>query len=242
MNKEQFLKEIKGNIDNNSFHITVVKSSEHPRYAYTIGNLERFGFELILAGNENYLYSDVLTIFNEIAPALSDCVDLDKFSIYIPKLGNFKLMPVHDSWNKKMILGVYDYYNINECKSYQILPEQSNQTKDIPDMSKEWNSQDMIWKWLDDNILWDFNIPRNSKVTTEVDVLFGKKITEIMRWEEDEWEGFTRNGEEVDKDDIRIVPIATLIGIDHTLKSIVNLPLEKGLWREDEKSEWNDWG
>lgn len=242
MNREQSLKEIKSNIDNNSFHITVVKSSENPRYAYTIGNLENFGFELILAGSENYVYKDVLTIFNKIVPKLNGNPDLGKLSFDVPNLGIFNLVSVDDSWNKKMILGVYDYYNINECKSYQILPEQSNQTKDIPDMSKEWNSQDIIWKWLDDNILWDFNIPRNSKVTTEVDVLFGKRITEVMRWEEDEWEGFTRNGEEVDKDDIRVVPIATLIGIDDTLKSIVNLPLEKGLWRDDENSQWNNWG
>lgn len=242
MNREQFLKEIKSNIDNKSFHLTVVKSSENPRYAYTIGNLENFGFELILAGSENYLYQDVITIFNKIVIKLNDNPDLGKLSFELPDLGIFNLVPVDDSWNNKMILGVYDYYNINECKSYQILPEQSNRTKDIPDMSRKWNSLDMIWKWLDDSVSWEFNIPRNSKVTTEVDVLFGKKITEVMRWEEDEWEGFTRNGEEVDKDDIRIVPIATLIGIDDTLKSIVNLPLEKGFWREDENSEWNDWG
>lgn len=242
MNREQFLKEIKSNIDNKSFHITVVKSSENPRYAYTIGNLENFGFELILAGSENYLYQDVITIFNKIVMKLNDNPDLGKLSFELANLGIFNLVPVDDSWNNKMILGVYDYYNTNECKSYQILPEQSNRTKDVPDMSREWNSLDMIWKWLDDSILWEFNIPRNSKVTTEVNVLFGKRITEVMRWEEDDWEGFSRNGEEVDKDDIRIVPIATLIGIDDTLKSIVNLPLEKGFWREDENSEWNDWG
>ena len=79
-------------------------------------------------------------------------------------------------------------------------------------------------------------------MTTEVKVLFGKKVTEVMRWEIDDWEAFTQNGTDVNEDDIRIVPIATILGIDNTLLPIVNLQVAKGLWRDSELLEWNDWG
>ncbi|SMO77598.1 protein of unknown function [Chryseobacterium rhizoplanae] len=240
-NKEEFFKKIKNNIERDGFHITVVQTSENPRFAYTIGNLEKLQFELILAGNENYLYEDILRIFNSIVPKLSKDINTNEFSLDVNGLGIFRLKQIHDSWSKLMMLGVYDYYKVEGFRAYQILPDNKHYTLDIPDMSIEWNANNIIWRWLDDKIKWNLDVPQDSQIVTEVQVLFGEKITEITRWEENEWEGFTQNGEDVDKDNLRVIPIATLLGIDSSLEPILSLGIEKGLWREDENSEWKSW-
>lgn len=240
-NKEAFFRTIKNNIEKDNFHITVVKTSENPRFAYTIGNLEKLQFELILAGNSNYLYKDILMIFNSIVPKLTKGLDLNEFSIEINGLGTFRFRQVHSSWSKLMILGVYDYYKIDSCNVYQIFPDNEHYTLDIPDMSIEWSANNIIWKWLDDKIKWDLEVPKDSQVTIEVKTLFGEKVTEVTRWEENEWEAFTQNGEDINKDDLRVIPIATLLGIDNSLESILTLDIEEGIWRENENSEWNNW-
>ncbi|WP_330745909.1 DUF4262 domain-containing protein [Chryseobacterium sp. CP-77] len=239
--KENFLLKIKNNIERDNFHITVVQTSENPRYAYTIGNLEKLQFELIVAGNENYLYKDLLKIFNSIVPKLSKNINLEGISLEIEGFGTFRFREVHKSWSELMMLGVYDYYKIETFPAYQILPDNGHYTFDIPDMSKEWDVNNIIWKWLDDRVKWDLGVPKDSQVTTEVAALFGKKVTEVTRWEENEWEAFTQSGEDVDKNNLRVVPIATLIGIDDSLKPILKLNIEDGLWREDGESEWNSW-
>ncbi|KPH14072.1 DUF4262 domain-containing protein [Chryseobacterium sp. ERMR1:04] len=240
-NKEEFFNKIKNNIERDNFHITVVQTSENPRFAYTIGNLERLQFELVLAGNVNYLYEDILRIFNSIVPKLTADLNIREFSVEIEGQGVFKLIQVDESWSKLMMLGVYDYFKVETFKAYQILSDNDHYTLDIPNMSERWDAKNIIWKWLDDKVKWDLDVPRDSQVTTELNALFGEKITEVTRWEENEWEAFTQNGEDVDKDNLRVVPIATLLGIDDSLKAILKLNIEDGLWREDENSEWNNW-
>jgi Domain of unknown function (DUF4262) len=240
MNKENFFKTINENIEQTGFHVTVVKSSENPRFAYTIGNLKQLGFELVFAGAENFLYDDVITILKETVQSLITNRDNNDV-IEVSNIGRFKLSTTDNSWIEKMLLGVYDYYNVRDFKAFQIVPYESVYAKDVPNMSKPWNAGNIIWKWLDDSIRWNLPVPKNSTAITEVDVLFGKKVTEVMRWEENEWEAFTKNGEDIDKSDIRVVPIATLLGIDETLTPILDLEKEKGLWRKDGTSKWNDW-
>ena len=41
-------------------------------------------------------------------------------------------------------------------------------------------------------------------------------------------------------DQIRVVPLGTLIGADRSLEPVVNLPLSGGFWR-DAVSEWHPW-
>ncbi|WP_333597401.1 DUF4262 domain-containing protein [Chryseobacterium flavum] len=241
--KKEFLELIRSNIENNSFHITIVEQSKNPRYAYSIGNYQKYGFELILAGNENFLYEDVIKIFNNIVSNLIEVNDIEKEIFNIQDLGLFYLEEIHDSWKSKMMLGVYDYYHIENFKAYQIIPDKSNYTLDIPVMRKEWTAQsNTIWQWLDDNIQWNLDVPETSTVVTEIDVLLGKKATEIMRWEEDEWQAFTKDGNEVDENNIRVISIATILGIDSTLFPITNLDVGKGLWRSADELVWNDWG
>jgi len=70
----------------------------------------------------------------------------------------------------------------------------------------------------------------------------GEPITELMRWEEGEWEMFAGPGPEVQKEDIRVVSLGTILGLDNTLLPAVHLEIGKGLWRTDKDSEWQNWG
>ncbi len=242
MDKQDFFKIIKRNIQDFSYHVTVVKGKEHPRYAYTIGNFETQNCEFVIAGNSNFQYEDLLLIFNEVCNKTLQNLDKNLI-IKTEKFGSFHLEKIDSSWSKKMLLGVYDYYNINDFTAYQIVPDASHYTLDIPDMTKEWHSENQpMWKWLDDTIVWNLNVPRDSTVITDVNSLFGKKITEVMRWDENEWEAFTQNGEDIPKKDIRIVPISIILGIDDSLEPILKLDIEKGFWRDEEIMEWNNWG
>ena len=63
-----------------------------------------------------------------------------------------------------------------------------------------------------------------------------------MRWDLNEWEAFTQNGEDVPEEDVRIVPISVILGIDDSLEPILKLGIEKGFWRDKEIMEWNSWG
>jgi hypothetical protein len=62
-----------------------------------------------------------------------------------------------------------------------------------------------------------------------------------MRWEEDEWELFSGPGPDIPKDELRVVPLGTLIASDSSLDRIVKLSVGTGLRREG-MSEWHPWG
>ncbi|MGI2909723.1 hypothetical protein, partial [Tolypothrix sp. VBCCA 56010] len=73
-------------------------------------------------------------------------------------------------------------------------------------------------------------------------VLYGEKATDVMRWEPNEWEIFSAPAQDIDKKDMRAVPLAILIGIDKTLEPALYLDVEKGLLRDTSDLIWHAWG
>lgn len=63
-------------------------------------------------------------------------------------------------------------------------------------------------------------------------MLYGEKATELTRWETNEWKIFSGSGPDVPKEDIRIIPLAILIGIDKSLEPALHLDVGKGLSRD----------
>lgn len=229
---------IRDNIKKYGHHITFVTNGAEPRYAYTIGVYEKFGFELVFAGGIYYMQNEVKDIINDIVSQLKlpDKSDLFTMETY----GQFKLSKIHHSWNKLMMLGFFDYYKLNNVQAFQIIPAPEYFTLDIPNMSKEWmESSEPVWKWLSKK--WGYLVPEDSKVTTNINSLHGEKITEVMRWEKDEWEAFAGAGPDVEKKDIRIVSLGTLLGIDPSLEPILNLKIGKGIWRDSTELKWHKW-
>jgi len=233
-----FKEVIEENINKYGHHITFVIDAVEPRYAYTIGLNGQMGFELVFAGGIYFMKNEVTEIINSIVDQLKNLTTSDEFNL--KSYGIFKLSRTHTSWSKLMMLGVFDFYNINTVQAFQIVPDNNHSTLDIPDMSNEWNeSSSPVWKWLAKD--WEYSVPKDSKVITNIDSLRGHKITEVMRWENDEWEAFAGSGPDIEKKDVRVVSLGTLLSIDPTLKPIINLEIGKGIWRNSTELKWQKW-
>lgn len=240
-NKTSFRALIQSNIDQNGYHITVVGGAVEPRFAYSIGLYNSLNFELVFTGGVYYLKDEMLRFFREIVNNLRASSDAIDQRIAIDALGEFSFFRVDPSWSKLMLLGVFDYYKKDDIPVYQIVPDAAHFTNDIPDMSRKWDvSTEPVWQWLDRK--WQYDVPEKSQVTTNLEALKGAAITELMRWEEDEWEMFAGSGPDVEKNDMRVVSLGTILGIDSTLLPAVDLKIGKGLRRTDRNSDWDDWG
>jgi Domain of unknown function (DUF4262) len=241
MEKKQFLELIQSNIDKYQYHLTTVSSKTEPRYVYTIGLSDLFEFELIFAGGIIFLKDDLSLIFNIIIQELKNEKKTINRKITVGDLGNFSLSTVDSSWIKLMMLGVFDHYKKNDITAFQIMPDLDHYTLDIPKMSNEWTaSSEPVWQWLVRE--WDYDVPKNSTVVTNINALLGESITEVMRCENDEWEMFAGAGPDVAEKDVRVVSLGTILGIDKTLIAAINIDNGKGLWRDSGESEWNNWG
>jgi hypothetical protein len=71
--------------------------------------------------------------------------------------------------------------------------------------------------------------------------LRGARITEASRWEKNEWELFAGSGPETPREEIRVVPIATLLAVDPSLQRVVDMNVGQSLWRDASENEWHDW-
>jgi hypothetical protein len=143
------------------------------------------------------------------------------------------------------MLGAIDYYNSKNINAFQIVPiDDNHKTIDIPDMSLPWSKQDEIWKYLKDNLNWEFSISENAIAITNLKALYGFRLTEFYRFEEDEWEIFSGNGSLESKESIRIVPITVLLKGDPTIRDFLNLEVGMGKFRDlnnESNQNWYDW-
>ena len=241
INRGEMLSKIKANIAQYGYHKTAVTGGELPRFAYTIGCKDTLGVEFVFAGGEYYSYVSTGEIIDNIVSLARSEPDWHNLSMHLVSLGNFSISKADSSWSELLVLGTFDYYNQSEIEVWQILPDKNHHTLDIPDMSQVFNAASQpVWQWLSRK--WDYHIPSNSMAVTDLKVLFGEKATEVMRWEQDDWEIFSGAGPDILDEDKRMVPLGVLIGIDKTLEPAVHLPIGKGLWRDSIELEWNDWG
>jgi hypothetical protein len=238
--EKEFKDLIRSNIDRYGYHITIVDGVPCPRFAYTIGLSETIGFELVFSGGYYYLKDDLFTIFNKFVEVLSPKRGIKDLNLSIGQFGEFSLREVGLTWGRLMLLGVFDYYKVSEVNAFQIIPSSESYTIDIPDMKLSNPESDPIWKWLKKE--WDYPVPITSGSVTDIGALRGKPILEITRWEEDEWEMFSTNPQDVDKEKCRVVPIGVLLGYDASLEIAFNLKLEKGAYRSDKTEIWQNWG
>jgi len=237
--RQEFLKLIRKNVEKYGYHITFVNGGQNPHFAYTIGLYEKLGFELVIAGG--YISVQVNEeIFSGILSGLNSGLNTSSvFEVSDGVSGEaFMLLEMHSTWKESMILGVFDYYNNNNIKAFQILPTKVKPI-DVPVMSNSWDKEDPIWCWLKKE--WKEDIPISSYVVTNLGFLQGETITEIMRWEDDFWEMFAGAAPDVPDEDVRILPISTMLAIDKSLKPAVELSIGSGLWRENKQSKWEVW-
>lgn len=223
-----FKAKILDNIKNHGFHITTVKSSATPRFSYTIG-LTQLGLpELIWAGSIFYSHQAVCNLISKLAIS---CVNKREVS---PAPIGFETEVMHISWAKLLALGVFDIYE-DEGQLLQLHPL-FNATLDSPKASLPWDESTAgPWKWLTKQ--WDFPVPENSVAVTNIAALQGKTIKIVSRWESDQWQMFAGHNKDVERKDVRVVPLGTMIGIDATLSSAITLEIDKSIKR----SPSGDW-
>jgi Domain of unknown function (DUF4262) len=239
-NREQAIDQIRENIVRKGFHTYVVSGGGDPHYAYTIGLTERLGAELILAGSYFYKLDEMPQIIASVVDRMSSSNSLDGGTISLAPWGTFSLRAVDESWIKLLMLGALDFYQSKAIRAFQLVPDDSHATLDVPQMNRPWNPErEPAWRWLQQR--WPYAIPSESMAITNLAALRGERTTEVMRWEADEWEIFAGAGPDVPQEERRVVPLSVLLATDETLRPAVDLAVGAGLWR-DAESPWHPWG
>ena len=225
------LEAIRSNIEHAGHHIYAIQGGESPRYFYTIGLREVIGGEIVFAGMAHLPMADSGNLVDTFAKNLRAGASVEDLMIGKDPWGSFRLHPADESWSELLMLGVYDYYDCTETKAWQVRPTDPEQvTIDLPDMQKPRDSsEDGVWKWLDGG--WPYEVSSSNMVLTNRDVIHGYMISELIRWEEDEWDMFSGPGTEVSKEDMIVLPMGTLIGFDPSLEAALKIPVGTGLYR-----------
>ena len=240
MQKSDFLRKIQANIAAYGYHVTVITGGALPRYAYTIGGKDLVGAEFVFAGGEAYSQAQVGEILQAFLSRVTQVPDWQQTALVVGSLGHFSVVKADASWSQRLLLGAFEYYHPAAIPVWQIVPASPHRTLDIPDMSTAFDvAAQPVWQWLART--WDYPIPEESMAITHLPVLFGEPAREVMRWEQEEWEIFAGPGPEIPKAEMRIVPLALLLGLDAALDQAVHLPIGQGLWREEGEQEWHTW-
>jgi hypothetical protein len=245
--REEALNEIRKNIAERGYHTYGVVGDACPHYGYTIGLTESLGAELVLAGGYFYLLDEVSEIIDGVVGKLRQDRKLRQPASWESKRikcapkGTFSLRRVHMTWAKALMLGVFDYYQVKKIQAYQIVPDKAHWTIEIPDMTKPWSPKlAPAWRWLQEE--WTYPVPIDSVALSDLGALRGRRITEVMRWEKDQWEMFAGAGPDIPEEERRVVMLGSLLAADESLRPAVDLRVETGLWRGKDESEWHPWG
>lgn len=236
------LQSIRTNIAKFGHHNYLILGGPLPRFAYSIGLSETVGSELVMAGGCFYTADEVRMIIDAVSAQLSKLYpgEWPRVPIDIGSLGVFSLRDVDASWCSSLLLGALDFYGVDHIAAHQIVPEGDRWTIDVPALNRPWSAKsEPVWQWVQEP--WLYPVPKDCTVVTNLDALRGKAITEVARWEPDQWEMFAGAGPDVDKEDVRVVPLGTLLGADHSLEMVTTLEVGRGVWRDREELRWQPW-
>lgn len=84
-------------------------------------------------------------------------------------------------------------------------------------------------------------MPAGAPVATNLAALRGAPVTHIGRWEDGYWEMVAGPRADVEQHEVRVVPLATMLGLDPTLTLAVQTPVGCGHWREAADAPWRSW-
>lgn len=235
MSRVSILLEISEEIKRNGFHITIVTQGICPRYLYTVGLKDKLGFDLLLPGCSKFYPNELISVISQVVNE-GACKNIE---IEAADIGEFCLGHVDRSWVELLALAAIDYYG-EATPFMQIMPDKLNCTIDTPDLSNAWSAtSEPVWQWL--KVPWPFPVPHNSSATTNLLALRGAPVTEAARWEHDEWELFAGSGPDTPAEDIRVMPLATMVGYDGSISEAVELQVGKAVWRDINELCWHAW-
>jgi hypothetical protein len=239
------LQRIAENIEAHGVHVYGISGGESPRYFYTIGLKEKVGGEIVLPGLAHMPGGEAHKLINDVAHQLRSGTPVDEINLKTKGFGSFILTAVDPSWSKRMLLGALDYYDCSTLPAWQIRPvEEEHTTIDVPDMRQAFDPEkNPVWQWLDGG--WPYSVPVDTLAVTNLDALLGYAVSELMRWEPEDWEIFSGPGHQLSQDELFLVPISTLVAYDPSLVPALSIPVGTGLYREfDEEGNarlWDIW-
>lgn len=230
---------IRENLDRYGYHVSLVAGGALPRYAYTIGMSAMAGAELILAGASFFRAQDVKRILDEAVDRVRTMQSLQPPTLQVEGLGSFSFRRIDASWAAGLMTSAIATYG-GEVSAWQVRPDQEHWTLDIPDMCQPWSAErERVWRWMHEP--WSYPVPDYAVATTNLDALRGRRITEAARWEVDRWELCAGVGSATPSDEIRLVPLATLLATDASLEAVIELKMGQALWRNDTGGAWQVW-
>ena len=195
--------------------------------------------ELILAGASFYVIDDVVDVINQFATDLRTQNAMALVQEQVTSFGRFSLREIDSSWSRMLMLGAIDFYGTNDIRALQLVPDQTHWTIDVPKLNEAWDPlKEPIWQWLQEP--WRYAVSPQATGVTNLAALRGERITEVMRWEEDQWELFAGAGPDVPWEELRVVQVGTLLASDRSLEKILGLPVGGGCWR-DHTLVWHPW-
>jgi hypothetical protein len=231
---------IRRTIVRNGHHVYAIMAGTSPRFAYTVGLTESIRAELVLAGAATYGTDDVHAITNAIASALRVRASYDppfESTFSVDGLGSFTLRKADRTWSRLLLCCAAAYYRF-DVHAYQIVPDGEHSTVDIPDMSAPWSATAApAWRYLCEP--WPHRIPESAHVATCLDVLRGADVMRAARRTNDYWEMFSMRP--LREEDVRVVPVATLLAADETLGDLLALPIGAQRWRNGRAHPWLDY-
>lgn len=232
--RQAALEQIRRHIEESGHHVYFVLGESHPCFGYTIGLHETLGYELLFAGGADYVASEIAEVLNVLAKRIKEGRVTPAGEYLLGDLGGFTLRDAHVSWAGELLLGAYDYYDTDKIAVRQVVPDTAHWTIDVPDTSIEWNATTQpIWKHLYEP--WTYAFAPDSTATTDLAALHGQKVTRALR-KEDGWELFAEA--DVKPEDVRRVPLSTLLAADPGLLPVASLAPGKGLYRSGGDQPW----
>jgi|TARA_B100001971_G_C18133734_1_gene506334 hypothetical protein len=238
MNENDALNTIRNAIKSHGHFVHTISGGSSPRFLYTIGLHEKLGVELLFAGGAYFSAQLAKEIVDCAAKYLMNNPSASTFNVENIN-GNFELKKADESWSNNLPLGAIDYYKADKICLMQITPPKQLMTIDVPNCDLSMNDiNNRVWSWF--NRSYPSGLPKSCSAVTNLDALKGAAVTEVMRWEVDQWELFSGAGPDVKKEDARVVPLSTLVLYDPTLDPVMKLKEGKGLWRNEDMM-WNNW-
>lgn len=226
---ESFKELVRRNVSRFGFHVNFVGGGgQVPSFAYTIGLRDKLDFELLVAGCS---LLGATGAFEKLSYAASLALN-DEFDSRV------SVSEVRQQWVDLLLLGAIEYCPSVPLRAYQLIAPLVSKTIDQPDTSSVTDLEREPWKWLTSD--WTFPVPRTSRVVTDTDLLMGRPALEAVRWEDEVWEVFSRPGPEIEKSDVRIVPLSVILS-DQSNVSLMYLDIGGALWRASGDTDWVKW-
>lgn len=226
---EEFKATVRKNVGDFGFHVTIVSgNSQVPSFAYTIGLTSQIGFEVFIAGCSLY---DSLEIHSCISSAAKRLLKNDSDPAILKQ-------EAHPSWVKSILLGAYDYYQAKSIRAFQLIPPSVKESIDRPDTRTEVDLKTAPWIWLVSD--WAYAIPKTAIAITDQFLLAGQPALEAVRWEVDTWEIFSMPGPDVEKHEIRTVPLSVILK-DSSNLALLDLAVGGAAWRFNVNESWVAW-